>query len=82
MTPSQRKNDAAWKPGDVIMAVTCGSACLGLIILVSGTAYGLITGRIDPKALGGITGLWHGSGVLGLAFILYFVLRLQLRPRK
>lgn len=42
----------------------------------------LISDKIDPKALGGITGLWRGTGVVGLAFILYFVLRLQLRPRK
>jgi hypothetical protein len=82
MTPARRNPNAEWKPQDVMMAVTCGTACLCLIILVSGTAYGLITNKIDPKALGGITGLWRGTGVVGLAFILYFVLRLQLRPRK
>jgi hypothetical protein len=46
---------------------------------VGGALLGVLTGRIDPDALGQIKGLSIGGGLLGLGWIIYHVIRITLR---
>jgi len=63
------------------MAMSCGTACLCLTILVSATIFGLIFHRIQADAVGRITAYSAGSGILGLALVLYLILRLQVSKK-
>ena len=68
----------AWTPTDIQrLTITC-SGCSGLVILVGCVSFGAITGRISPALIGDIKGYFVGGGLLGLAMILYLVIKSSL----
>jgi hypothetical protein len=68
----------SWAPADIQrLTITC-SGCSCLVILVCCISFGAITGKISPQLLGNIKGVAVGGGLLGLAMILYMVIRASL----
>jgi hypothetical protein len=68
-----------WESRDYAVLISVTSACLCLLILVGGVVLGALFGRISLDALGKIEGIGAGSGLLGLALILYLVIRRALQ---
>lgn len=64
-----------WEPHDVTVLICVTSACLCLLILVSGVMLGALIGRISLNSLGTLGGVGAGGGLLGLALILFWVIR-------
>jgi hypothetical protein len=50
------------------------------VILVGSVSIGVVTGKISPALLGSVKGLGVGGGLVGLAAILYMVIRAALNP--
>lgn len=71
-----------WTPKDVaqIMAVSTGCLCLLIIVLV--VTLGVYNGRITTAVLGSVTSASAATGLLGLALIVYRVIRLTLVGNK
>jgi FtsH-binding integral membrane protein len=67
-----------WEPRDYAVLICVTSACLCLLILVGGVMLGALSGRISLESLGKIQGV-AGSGLLGLALILFWVIRRALQ---
>jgi hypothetical protein len=69
---------SSWAPADIQrLMITC-SGCSCLVILVCCISFGAITGKISPELLGNVKGVAVGGGLLGLAMILYMVIRASL----
>lgn len=67
-----------WAPADIQrLTVTC-SGCSCLVILVCCISFGALTGKISPQLLGDVKGVAVGGGLLGLAMILYWVIKSSL----
>jgi hypothetical protein len=69
-----------WSPADIqkVMAVSSASSCM--VILVGSVSIGVVTGRISPDLLGSVKGIGVGGGLVGLAMVLYMVIRVALKP--
>src|SRR6266704_3187853 len=68
-----------WSPADIqkVMAVSSACSCLG--ILVGSISIGVVTGRISSDLLGSVKGIGVGGGLVGLAMVLYMVIRVALK---
>jgi len=75
-------SENGWNPTELMRATAIGTACLCLIIIVCFAMLGVYTGHISKEALGNISGLSVGCGVLGLALIPVSVIRMILPGKK
>ena len=64
-----------WSPRDIQKLMVVSSACCCLVILVCSICFGALTGRISAELLGELKGVAAGTGLLGLAVVLYFVIK-------
>ncbi|MCP4606732.1 MAG: hypothetical protein GY847_40525 [Proteobacteria bacterium] len=71
-----RKN--LWKPDDYLALVIASTACLCLLILVLGMTVGILTGALQAEQLGTIKGLSVAGGPLGLALVLYRIIKVAI----
>lgn len=55
-----------------------GTGCLCLIIVVCGAIWGVSNGHISKDTLGKVSGFSIGGGLLGLALVPYWVIKLAL----
>ncbi|PYX61391.1 MAG: hypothetical protein DMG73_03775 [Acidobacteria bacterium] len=71
-----------WTPREVRQLMVCGTGCLCLVVLVLGTVIGVLDGRITPEILGKVSNGATGVGLLGLALILFWIIRLSLSGQR
>jgi hypothetical protein len=64
-----------WSPNDITLLMASGTACTCLLLLVGGTVIGVLRGIITAELIGTISGLGAGGGLLGLALILYLIIK-------
>ncbi len=69
-----------WSPADIGKLTTVCSGCSCLVILVGSVSIGVVTNKISPELLGSVKGIGVGGGLVGLAAILYMVIRAALNP--
>lgn len=69
-----------WSPSDIQRVMAVSSACSCMVILVSGISIGVVIGKISPEVLGSAKGLGVGGGLVGLAMVLYLVIKTGLKP--
>jgi hypothetical protein len=69
---------SSWSPSDIQRLTTTCTGCSCLVILVGCISFGAITGKISPTLLGDFKGYTIGGGLLGLAMILFLVIRAAL----
>ena len=69
-----------WTPREVRQLMVCGTGCL--VVLVLGTVIGVLDGRITPEILGKVSNGATGVGLLGLALILFWIIRLSLSGQR
>lgn len=67
---------------ELIRILAAGTGCLCLIILVAGTMWGVDTGRISKDVLGQVSMAGVAGGVLGLALILFWIIRLSIQGKE
>jgi hypothetical protein len=70
-----------WTPTDYAVLIITGTVCLCLLILVGGAVAGVLTNRISKDALGQISGVGIGGGLLGFGVILHQIIRVALLRR-
>ncbi len=68
-----------WSPADIQKVMAVSSACSCLVILVGSISIGVVTGRISSDLLGSVKGIGVGGGLVGLAMVLYMVIRVALK---
>jgi hypothetical protein len=51
-----------------------------MVILVGSVSIGVVMGKISSDLLGSIKGIGVGGGLVGLAMVLYLVIRVALQP--
>ena len=69
-----------WSPADIGKLTTVCSGCSCMVILVGSVSIGVVTGKISSDLLGSVKGLGVGGGLVGLAMVLYMVIRAALKP--
>jgi len=69
---------SVWSASDIQRLTTTCTGCSCLVLLVGCISVGAITGKISPQLLGDFKGYTIGGGLLGLAMILYLVIRAAL----
>jgi hypothetical protein len=69
-----------WSPADIGKLTTVCSGCSCMVILVGSVSIGVVTGKISSDLLGSVKGLGVGGGLVGLAMVLYLVIRAALKP--
>jgi hypothetical protein len=67
-----------WTTRDIQLLVVTTTACLGLLILVAGLLLCVYAGKLPAELLGSIRGMGAGGGFLGIALVLYRVIRTTL----
>ena len=70
-----------WKPSDFAQITAVVTGCLCLVILVAGIILLLATGTISAKDLGETTSIGVGSGLVGLAAVIAWVIKVALPKR-
>jgi hypothetical protein len=65
-----------WTPKEIRNMTLISTACLCLLVLITGVMFGVLTGKISVDALGKIQGLSVGSGLLGFGLILYWIIKI------
>jgi hypothetical protein len=73
---SSQKSRIAWTPREIRGLVVVTTGCLLLTILILGTMFGILTGRIDSNLIGSASKAGVGIGILGIMGICYKVIRL------
>lgn len=68
-----------WSPAEVQKVMAVSSACSCMVILVGSVSIGVVMGKISAEVLGSAKGLGIGGGLVGLAMVLYLVIRVALR---
>ena len=81
MVDNSQAATTRWTARDIQVLLVLVTACLCLVILVSGTLILLATGVIDAKDLGGLTSLGVGSGLVGMGAVIVWALKIALKPR-
>ena len=51
-----------------------------MVILVGSVSIGIVMGKISSDLLGSVKGIGVGGGLVGLAMVLYLVIRVALQP--
>jgi len=51
-----------------------------MVILVGSVSIGVVMGKISSDLLGSVKGIGIGGGLVGLAMVLYLVIRVALQP--
>jgi len=51
-----------------------------MVILVGSVSIGVVMGKISSDLLGSVKGIGVGGGLVGLAMVLYLVIRVALQP--
>ena len=69
-----------WSPADIQRVMAVSSACSCMVILVGSVSIGVVMGKISSDLLGSIKGIGVGGGLVGLAMVLYLVIRVALQP--
>ena len=69
-----------WSPADIQKVMAVSSACSCMVILVGSVSIGIVTKKISAELLGSVTGIGVGGGLVGLAMVLYLVIRIALKP--
>ena len=69
-----------WSPSDIQRVMAVSSACSCMVILVGGVSIGVVIGKISPEVLGSAKGLGVGGGLVGLAMLLYLMIKTALNP--
>lgn len=65
-----------------LRVMICSTGCLCLVVVVLGTFLALMLGKITPEVLGRVSSVGAGGGLLGLALVIYWTLKLTLQgPR-
>ena len=64
-----------WSPRDIHKLLVVSTACCCLVILVGSICFGAVMGKISAELLGEVKGGTAGTGLLGLAVILYMVIK-------
>jgi len=67
-----------WSPADIQKVMAVSSACSCMVILVGSVSIGVVMGKISSDLLGSVKGV--GGGLVGLAMVLYLVIRVALQP--
>lgn len=67
-----------WTIRDIQLLVATTTACLSLLILVVGLLLCVYAGKLPAELLGSIGGIGAGGGFLGIALVLYRVIRTTL----
>jgi len=65
-----------WTPREIRNMMLLSTSCLCLLVFFLGIMYGILTKSIPLEALGKIEGPSIGTGILGLALILYWIIKL------
>ena len=75
--PSRRESTAStsWAPHEVRQLMVVVTGCLCLLILLVGILLLIEKGVLTAELLGSVTGLASGGGLLGLALVVYLVIR-------
>ncbi len=68
-----------WSPSDIERVMAVSSACSCMVILVCVVSIGVVTGRISAEVLGSAKSIGVGGGLVGLAMVLYLVIRVALK---
>ena len=69
-----------WSPADIQRVMAVSSACSCMVILVGSVSIGVVMGKISSDLLGSVKGIGVGGGLVGLAMVLYLVIRVALQP--
>jgi hypothetical protein len=69
-----------WSPADIQKVMAVSSACSCMVILVGSVSIGVVMGKISSDLLGSVKGIGVGGGLVGLAMVLYLVIRVALQP--
>jgi hypothetical protein len=69
-----------WSPADIQKVMAVSSACSCMVILVGSVSIGVVMGKISSDLLGSVKGIGVGGGLVGLAMVLYLVIRVALKP--
>jgi hypothetical protein len=75
----ESKKSVSWTPQDYLVLLVTSSACLCLLILVLGVVLGVLAGAIRPDQLGTLKSAGVGGGFIGLAMVLYQIIKVALR---
>jgi len=67
-----------WTIRDIQLLMATTTACLCLLILVVGLLLCVYAGKLPPELLGSIKGIGAGGGFLGIALVLYRVIKTTL----
>lgn len=67
-----------WSPSDIQRLMAVSSACSCMVILVGGVSVGVVMGKISADVLGSAKGIGVGGGLVGLAMVLYLVIKAAL----
>ena len=65
-----------WTPKEIRNMTLISTACLCLLVLISGVMFGVLTEKISIDVLGSIKGLSAGSGLLGFGLLLYWIIKI------
>lgn len=72
---------AAWNTTDLLRILVCTTVCLCLLIVVAVGMYGLVNGKITGDTFNGILTGTGATGLTGVGFLLYSLVKLSLRPK-
>lgn len=65
-----------WTPEAIRNMTLISTGCLGLLVLIVGSMFGMLTGRIPVNALGGIQGISVVVCLISLGLILYWIVKI------
>lgn len=68
-----------WSPGNIQKLMVVASGCSCLVILVCGIAIAVVLEKLPADLLGSTKVIGVGGGLVGLAWILYKVIRVGLK---
>ncbi len=77
---TDERADTLWTPRQVMVLMVIVTACLCLVVVVCGTMYLLATDVVKVEDIGAATSVGVGSGLVGLAAVVGWVIKVALAP--